>query len=368
MRQNKWFKVASYAGLFVMLLAFVAGCSSAENSDSGGSTNQKAANSLKYSEDSVASESAANSDGGADQAAATGAAPANAGSSAGEADGTDGQGGASSLGAIADPDGFNRKIVYRGSVSMEVEDYAAAQRSVSAAITASGGYILQFTDQQTSTELGGTYTIKVPANGFMSFLAGMEKLPHLAFEKSMQGTDVTEEYVDLESRLKARGVVEARLLAFMEKAESATALLQFSKELGEVQTEIERIKGRMRYLDQNVAYSTIELRIYQKSAVPIQALAEEKSFGDKISGAWSGSLSFLAEAAQVIVIALTALLPVAVVLAVIAVPAYMLYRSKRRRPKQQPREEGIPASAALPTDSAESAPAATKLDSDRLDD
>ncbi|WP_187434059.1 DUF4349 domain-containing protein [Paenibacillus methanolicus] len=357
----------SCAGLLLMLLALASGCSSADNSDSGGGTNQKAANSLMYSEESVALERAADSDGGADQAAASEGAPASAGSSASKADGTDGQTG-SPLGAIADPDGFNRKIVYRGSVSMEVEDYAATQRSVSGAITASGGYILQFTDQQTSTELGGTYTIKVPANGFMSFLAGMEKLPHLAFEKSMQGTDVTEEYVDLESRLKARGVVEARLLAFMEKAESATALLQFSKELGEVQTEIERIKGRMRYLDQNVAYSTIELRIYQKSAVPIQAQTEEKSFGAKISGAWSGSLSFLAEAAQVIVIALTALLPVAVVLAVIAVPAYVVYRRKRRHAKQQPREEGIPASAALQDDPAESSQSAAELDRDRLDD
>ncbi|MFB9325433.1 DUF4349 domain-containing protein [Paenibacillus aurantiacus] len=365
MRKRKWLTAMGYTGLLMLLMAFASGCSSANNSDSGNSAKAVANAPMNAAAGSEA-ESPAAMEGAADQTAATQSASTDAGSGGGEAS-AGGQAG-SSLGAIADSDGFNRKIVYRGNVSMEVEDYKAAQQSVTGAIANSGGYILQFTDQQTSSELGGTYTIKVPANGFMSFLAGIEKLPHLAFEKSMEGTDVTEEYVDLESRLKARGVVEARLLAFMEKAESATALLQFSKELGEVQTEIERIKGRMRYLDQNVAYSTIELRIYQKSAEPIRTLSEEKKFGARIAGAWSGSLSFLAEAAQVIVIVLTAILPVAVVLGIIAVPAYAVYRRKRKHAIREPREEGIPASVGLPAEQMESPQSVADQERDRVDE
>lgn len=365
MRKRKWLAAMGYAGVLALFMVLASGCSSAENADNGGNSAKAVANAPMNGSASSEAESPAATEGDADQSAV-----AESATDAGSGGGAAGAGGQaeSSLGAIADSDGFNRKIVYRGNMSMEVEDYAAAQRSVSGAIAKAGGYILQFTDQQSSSELGGTYTIKVPANAFMSFLAGIEGLPHLAFEKSMQGTDVTEEYVDLQSRLKARGVVEARLLAFMEKAESATALLQFSKELGEVQTEIERIKGRMRYLDQNVAYSTIELRLYQKSAEPIRAQTEVKGFGAKIAGAWSGSLSFLAEAAQVIVIALTALLPVAVVLAIIAMLVYAVYRRRRKQVKRQPHEEGIPAAAALPADSSEPAPSMPERESDRLND
>lgn len=75
---------------------------------------------------------------------------------------------------------------------------------------------------------------------------------------------MTEEYVDLFSRLKAKQVVEARLIAFMEKATKADDLVKFSDQLGKVQVEIEQLKGRMRYIDQSVACSTIELRLYQR--------------------------------------------------------------------------------------------------------
>src|SRR5690606_38457488 len=110
----------------------------------------------------------------------------------------------------------------------------------------------------------GSFVIKVPASGFQSFLTGLEKLKKdEEFQRHVQGQDVTEEYVDLTSRLKAKQVVEARLLSFMEKATDTKDLLEFSNELARVQEEIERIKGRMRYIDENVSFSTVELRMYQ---------------------------------------------------------------------------------------------------------
>lgn len=91
----------------------------------------------------------------------------------------------------------------------------------------------------------------------MSFLDGLEELEVISFQKNVHGQDVTEEYFDIHSRLGAKQFVEARLLDFMEKAQRTDDLLAFSSELAKVQEEIERFKGRIRYLDQIVEYSTI---------------------------------------------------------------------------------------------------------------
>ncbi|SFS85233.1 DUF4349 domain-containing protein [Paenibacillus sp. BC26] len=232
------------------------------------------------------------------------------------------------------PDGessFTRKIIYRANVNMEVEDYGKAQTSLRNLIHLSGGYLLSFSDKKTTSELGGTYTIKVPAAGFDTFISELEKIKHEGFESSAQGTDVTEEYVDMEARLKARQVVEARLTAFMEKATKTTDLLQISNQLGEVQTEIERIKGRIRYLDKNVEYSTIDLRMYQVLE-PVTAKDEENpGFLTRITDAMSGSTNVVYAFIQGVFIFIAGALPVLALAAIIGIPSYLAYRSNRRK-------------------------------------
>ena len=107
--------------------------------------------------------------------------------------------------SLASEEGMNRKVIYRSNVAMEVSDYAKAQTALKNIIHISGSYLLQFADQKTSSEFGGTYTIKVPPSSFDTFLTELEKIKSKdgVFERSIQGTDVSEEYVDLESRLKA---------------------------------------------------------------------------------------------------------------------------------------------------------------------
>ncbi len=98
--------------------------------------------------------------------------------------------------------GFNRKLIYRANLVMPVEDYSKAQTALRDLVALSGAYILQFSENANTGERGGTYTIKVAANGFVSLLDGLEKMSP-SLQRNVQGQDVTEEYVDLSSRLKA---------------------------------------------------------------------------------------------------------------------------------------------------------------------
>ncbi|MGX4586781.1 DUF4349 domain-containing protein [Paenibacillus chitinolyticus] len=230
-------------------------------------------------------------------------------------------------------DGFDRKVIYKGNLVAEVEDYAKAQRALRELVTASGAYILQFTEDNTASEIGGTFTIKVAAGGFSSLLDGIEKISPTR-QRNITGQDVTEEYVDLTSRLKAKEVVEARLLAFMEKATKSDELLAFSAELGKVQEEIERIKGRMRFLDQNVEYSTVELKLYQPKEGGLLKGAGTP-FGKQIGSTFTKSIDFIFTILKGLVIFVTALLPVAAIALVIGLPIYFGVRSRNRRIMKQ---------------------------------
>ncbi len=246
-----------------------------------------------------------------------------------------GSGGASSysgggIGPIADANaGYDRKVIYRADLVMKVKEFRAAEEQLMNQIHLSGAYVLQFSDSRNANEVGANFVIKVPSTGFSSFLEKMQQIDNLKFEREVQGSDVTEEFVDLEARLKTQQTLEARYLEFMNKATKTDDLVKFANQLAQVQETIEQIKGRMRYLDQNVAFSTVNLRLYQSDTEEIRKEEKkEKDFGDRISDALSGSANVLRQFGEGLLVVLAAMLPVLIVVAVLGIPTYYIVRKR----------------------------------------
>ncbi|MEF3305530.1 DUF4349 domain-containing protein [Paenibacillus sp. GYB003] len=228
-----------------------------------------------------------------------------------------------------------RQIMYKANVTMEVADFGSANTEINNRIHLAGGYLLQFSENRTDYEQSGTLVVKVPANGFSAFLADLEGMKPKSIQRSVQGQDVSEEFVDLEARLKSKQTEEARLLDFMAKATKSDELVAFSSQIGSVQTQIEQIKGRMRYLEQNVAYSTVEIRLYQKiEKAKVDAEKPDAAFGAKLAKALNGSAGVVFGFFQGLLIVLAGALPVLAVLAVIGIPLYFVYKARRRRMKE----------------------------------
>ncbi|MFE5319878.1 DUF4349 domain-containing protein [Paenibacillus sp. NPDC056579] len=320
-REWPWFKMSKWA-VAALLVVVIAGCGAADQSKQSASS---ASQELAFADSKAAADTSAGGANKATPTASMAAQSAQAGSAADAskpADSFNGSGAESTV---------DRKIIYRANLTMQVEKFDEAQSKIEAAVNQAGGYVLQFSQNETQYEKNGTYMIKVPAGGFSSLLNQLEKI-HPSTQKNMQGQDVSEEYVDLSARLKAKQVVESRLIAFMEKASKTDELLAFSTELGKVQEEIERIKGRMRYLDQNVAYSTIELRLSQKigSAAVIKA-QDGGPLMQRAAAALNGSAAVLLLVFQWIVVIAAAILPVFLVLAILAVPFWLWKRSRSKK-------------------------------------
>lgn len=236
----------------------------------------------------------------------------------------------------------DRKLIYEADIRMEVKSYEAAKQRLQQLVERSNGYVLQFSDQESESERGGSFVIKVPAAGFTAFLDELGTWEALDYHRKYSANDVTEEYVDLEARLTARRAMEARLLAFMEKATSADDLVQFSSELGSVQSDIEQIVGRKRYLDNHVAMSTVNMRLYQPVNAPVvQGL--KHAFGTRMANTLVQSWETLVQFVQVLILFLTALLPFVCAAAIVGVPIWLLVKRRRgRRRHPQSRFPGHP--------------------------
>lgn len=230
--------------------------------------------------------------------------------------------------------GLNKKLIYKANLNMEVSDYGAAQTEVRNMVTLAGGYIIEFSENMSEYEQGGTFILKVPAAGFSPFLNNLEKIKHEKLQRSIQGQDVSEEYVDLESRLKAKQMMETQYIDFMKKATKPADLVQFANQLGEIQEQIEQIKGRMRYIDQNVSFSTVELRLYQtEKNLTLTQTNSEGPLGERASEALKGSMKALSVMFQWLVVVLAAALPVLLVAGVVVALVLWLRKSfKRRQP------------------------------------
>lgn len=328
LKQQKWVKHVAALVMMAILGASLIGCSAAPGSQEK-SDGLSSSASVATSADSAAST--------ASTEAAKAEAPAEAKAVTTEASNTANtvNSGVAAPGANS---AYERKLIYKANVTMQVEDYGQAQTELQNMIQLAGGYMLQFSDIQSSYERGGNYTFKVPQTGFNNVMNQLQQMKHKEYQRNVEGQDVTEEYVDLAARLKAKKVVEQRLLSFMEKATAAGDLLKYSTELGNVQEQIEQIEGRMRYLDQNVAYSTITLRLYELvKREPSQMLAQ--TFGAKISDTFHSSIDHLVELLQWILLVIIALFPFILLFAVILIPFAFYWRNKRKVKRKMEIEE-----------------------------
>jgi hypothetical protein len=153
-----------------------------------------------------------------------------------------------------------RKIVKTGYMTLEVEDVADAIDEVARVAKDLDGYVVssqKYEDEKTA----GSISIRVPAERFNEALERLRQLAISVPNESTQSKDVTEEYVDLEARLRNLRATEAQYLILLEKAETVGEMLKVQEALSRVRGEIEQIEGRMKYLERISDMALIEVSL-----------------------------------------------------------------------------------------------------------
>jgi hypothetical protein len=237
----------------------------------------------------------------------------------------------------ADYSTVERLIIRNASLSLVVLDTETALDEIDDLVSELDGYVVDSNVYKYEEGLQASVTIRVPAESLDLVLDRIRELATEVRHESISGQDVTEEYVDLRSRLRYLEATESRLLEFLEEAEDTEAALAVYEQLQEIQADIEHVKGRIQYLEQSAALATVTLDIIpDELAQPIQV------GGWHPEGTLRNAFQSLIRVLQFLVDAIIVIVVLVVpVLAVIAVPIaglVLLVRAivrRRRRRKTQ---------------------------------
>jgi hypothetical protein len=190
----------------------------------------------------------------------------------------------------------------------------------------------------------GTVTIRVPSNFFSKALSDASQLGTLK-NQTLSTQDVTEEYVDLQARIKNSEAHVSSLVALLAQAKTIDQILQVEGVVNAAQQDLEQLKGRLRFLDEHTSYSTITMNIYEKGTEPVVEVASTWGVG----GAFKDALHYLVRVFNGIVRGLGVLIPVLIVVAIVGYIAYRIIRSVTRsdRQKQQAAHQPLPQGSPL---------------------
>lgn len=158
---------------------------------------------------------------------------------------------------------WNKKIIKTAALNVEVKDYQKFDQLVHAAASRFGGYIADEQQTETGYKIENSITIKVPVDQFQTAVDFLTTGDGKINEKKISSEDVTTQYVDTKSRLEAKRQVRLRYLDLLKQAKNMEEILQVQNEINEIQEEIESAAGRINYLSNASAMSTINLTFYQ---------------------------------------------------------------------------------------------------------
>ena len=150
----------------------------------------------------------------------------------------------------------NRIIVHTARMSLVVEEVGDGVDQVTGIAAELGGWMVS---SDRTSQHTGFVAIRVPAGSLDEALRRIEGVGLEVESQSITSQDVTDEYVDVESRLVSLRATRERLLTFLEQAEDVEDALLVQQELSGLEERIEGMQGRLNYLSQTSAFSLIEV-------------------------------------------------------------------------------------------------------------
>jgi uncharacterized protein DUF4349 len=226
---------------------------------------------------------------------------------------------------------IDRKIIRNGELTLETESPTEGLRKITAAAESNGGFVVTSEFKQDKVSAGGkpSQTViviaRVPATRFASALDQIRNAGDRVIQERINGQDVSEEYLDLEARIRTKKALEAQFLEIMKQARKVEDALQVQRELADVRTEIESFEGRRRFLENQAALSTITTTLQLPQPMVV---ATASGFGASIKRSFGDAIDTTAAILLFMIQALIVMIPIGIFF---GLPGWFLWRVLRRR-------------------------------------
>jgi len=189
-----------------------------------------------------------------------------------------------------------RKLMKEAIAEFKTNNLNSTRQTIFEAVKKNNGYVSSDQEFKSEGRKSNTVVIRVPAANFDKLLddatQGVEKFER----KEIAVKDVTEEFLDIQARLKTKKELEQRYIDLLKQANSVSEILEIEKQAGELRSEIESIEGRLKYLNDRVSLSTLTMTFYE-------SFSNETEFGEKFKdgfiNGWSNLIWFFVAVANV---------------------------------------------------------------------
>lgn len=186
------------------------------------------------------------------------------------------------------------KIKKTADINLTVDDYKVARLAIEKVVKSGHAYISAENEQNSTYSISNTMIIRVLNKDFDGMVNNITGIASHVNSKNIYTEDVTAQFVDITARLKSKKEVEKRYIDLLQKATKVGEILEVEQNLRVIREEIEAKEGELKYLNNQVNYSTINLSVHQDFEYQPQ---DEPGFfgrlGHAFGNGWKGFLSFL---------------------------------------------------------------------------
>jgi len=186
-----------------------------------------------------------------------------------------------------------QKIIKNANLRFEAPDLNTTASKILGAVKKYNALVQSDSQNKDVGSVSRIITARVPSQYFESFINDISKGVAYFDVKDISAQDVTEEYIDVDARIKAKKILEARYFELLKKATKMSDMLEIEKKISEIREEIEAQEGRLRYMKNQVALSTVTITFYKN--VPVETgttVSYGSKMGNAIASGFNGLSSF----------------------------------------------------------------------------
>ncbi|KQT35932.1 hypothetical protein ASG22_02615 [Chryseobacterium sp. Leaf405] len=190
---------------------------------------------------------------------------------------------------------ISKKIIKNGDMRIQVGDIKKAQNQVNEIIKSNKAYIQKEEFQNTDVDENLDITIRVPHQSFGILVNSFSNGLGSVLSKNISSNDVTEEYTDVSIKLANKKIYLEKYRDMLKNAKTTKDMLEIQENIRELEDEIDVSEGRLRFIDDRVNYSTLNVSLYKEKvrSSTTSKIGFGSRFGDSVTEGWNSFVAFL---------------------------------------------------------------------------
>ena len=185
---------------------------------------------------------------------------------------------------------IERKLIRNGALEFQTQEVKKTKTEIEKICKELNAYISSESENNFGERLQYNQLIRVPANQFDALVARLEPLALKIENKNISTEDVTEQFIDVEARLKTKKELEARYREILKLAKTVEEIVSIESQIANVRSDIESMEGRLNFLKNQVAFSTLNVNYYEIIGT---AFGFASKLVQSLKGGWENLLAFI---------------------------------------------------------------------------